>query len=138
MLSISSKSLYGLKALLFLAEYGEKGLWRIKDIATQRQIPRKFLEQILNQLAKANMVRSFRGKNGGYRLAADASSITVRDIILLLEGGIELVPAAGEATDAIQALLLQVQEKLLESLDISLADLLVRQREQQKVIMFDI
>lgn len=140
MLSISTKSLYGIKALLYLAEheYNEKGLVRIKDIAVNCQIPRKFLEQIFNQLGKANIIRSFRGKNGGYRMAEDPAAITVKDVILLLEGGIGFVPAGGEFADAVGDLLRKAQERLLQSLDVSLADLLTQQRLQRNIVMFDI
>jgi len=138
MLTLGSKSHYGLKALLYLAEYSENGPLQIKDIAASRHIPQNYLEQIFNQLGKANIVRSFRGKNGGYKLAGDPGGLTVKDIILLLEGGIELVPAGAGSADALSVLLQKAQECLLATLTVSLADLLAQQRLQQDVVMFDI
>lgn len=140
MLTLGTKSHYGLRALLHLAEHGAAGPLQLKDIAASRQIPQKYLEQIFNQLGRANIVRSFRGKNGGYKLAGDPAAITVKDVILLLEGGVELAPAgAGPGqSDALSALLQKAQDRLLETLAVSLADLLLQQRLRQEVVMFDI
>ena len=71
-------------------------------------------------------------------MAGDPGGLTVKDIILLLEGGIELVPAGAGSADALSVLLQKAQECLLATLTVSLADLLAQQRLQQDVVMFDI
>lgn len=139
MLTLGTKSHYGLKALLHLAGQGSGKPMQLKDIAAGHQIPLKYLEQIFNQLTKANIVRSFRGKNGGYRLAGDPAATTVKDIILLLEGGVELAPPLPPGQDdAISALLQNAQNSLLNTLSVSLAELLAQERERQAVVNFEI
>jgi len=139
MLTLGTKSHYGLTALLHLAGRGPGEPIQLKEIAAGRHIPLKYLEQIFNQLAKANIVRSFRGKHGGYRLAADPATITVKDVILLLEGGVELAPPQGQDEgDAISALLQKAQNRLLETLGVSLAELLTQERTRHAVVNFEI
>ena len=62
------------------------GVIRIKDIAQQQNIPRRFLEQILNDLKSAGFVQSKRGVAGGYRLQRGPDQISLADIIRHLEG----------------------------------------------------
>ena len=101
MLTISTKSRYGLKAVLALAENEGQGLLQIREIARMKNIPRQYLEQIFNQLGKARIIRSVRGKNGGYKLARPSREIFAAEIITLLEGGIEFVAGrSGVFTDA--------------------------------------
>lgn len=138
MLSISTKSLYGLKALLYLAEYHQKGLLQMREIAATQDIPRNYLEQIFNQLGKARIIRSVRGKNGGYKLAVDPAVMTVKEIILLLEGGIELVSAGSDPGDAIGITLRKAEEALLQALSISLAELLAMHLANRNIMAFDI
>ena len=138
MLSISTKSLYGLKALLYLAEYQQKGLLQMREIAASQNIPQNYLEQIFNLLGKANIIRSVRGKNGGYKLAGDPAAITVKDIILLLEGGIELVSAGSDPGDAIGITLRKAEDALLQALSISLAELLAMHLANRDIMAFDI
>jgi Rrf2 family protein len=138
MLSISSKSLYGLKALLYLAEYQQKGVLQMREIAASQNIPQNYLEQIFNLLGKANIIRSVRGKNGGYRLAGEPSEITVKDIILLLEGGIELVSTESDPGDVISITLQKAENALLQALSISLAELLAMHLSNRNIMAFDI
>ena len=138
MLSISNKSKYGLKALLALAENYDNGLLSTKDIAAGHDIPRQYLEQIFNQLGKTDIIQSVRGKQGGYKLARPPGEILASEIIILLEGGVAFVPEATKATDVVQELLRSAEEKLLRAFEVSLAELLARQAEQQKVIMYNI
>ena len=138
MLSISNKSKYGLKALLALAENYDQGLLSTKDIAAGHDIPRQFLEQIFNQLGKANIIRSVRGKQGGYKLARPPEEILASEIITLLEGGVEFVSAAADSTDVVHDLLRCAEERLLGAFEVSLAELLSRQVKLRNVIMYNI
>ncbi len=138
MLTISSKSIYGLKAVLALAEHYDQGLLQTKDIAAQQDIPRQFLEQIFNQLGKAKIISSVRGKYGGYKLSRSPAEIKVAEIITLLEGGISFVNENSKQTDVITELFHNAEEKLLNAFEISLADLLMRQQKRRSVLSFDI
>ncbi len=138
MINISTKSRYGLKAVLALAEYEGKGLLQIKEIARLKSIPRQYLEQIFNLLGKANIVRSVRGKNGGYRLARSSGEILASEVILLLEGGIEFVSDQDDQDEVIDGMLLAAEEQLLEAFSVSLEELVARQAQRRNVLFFDI
>ena len=138
MLTISTKSQYGLKAVLALAKNDGQGLLQIKEIARIKKIPRQYLEQILNQLGKAKIVRSVRGKNGGYELARHPHEIMVSEIITLLEGGIEFAPAHDNLDVTIIDLFRFAENRLLEAFNVSLEELVDRQQKIQDVITYDI
>ncbi len=61
---------------------------KAEEIAGAQEIPHKFLEGILGDLRRAGIVDSRRGGGGGYRLARDASAITVADLIRAVDGPI--------------------------------------------------
>ena len=138
MLTISSKSRYGILAALSLAGHYGQGLMQIKDISGQNSIPLQYLAQIFNLLVKADIIQSVRGKNGGYKLSRPPSAITVLEILEVLEGGIELIAKENIADDAIQELLSSAELKLREVFNVSLGDLLARQLEKKHILMFDI
>ena len=138
MLTISSKSRYGILAALSLAGHYGQGLMQIKDISGQNSIPLQYLAQIFNLLVKADIIQSVRGKNGGYKLSRSPSAITVLEILEVLEGGIELVAKENIADDAIQELLSRAELKLREVFNVSLGDLLARQLEKKHILLFDI
>lgn len=138
MLTISSKTRYGIAALLALAESYGSGLLQIKDIASRCNIPHQYLEQIFNRLGKAGIIKSTRGKNGGYELASAPQRVTVLDIVNSLEGTIEFVPKTTEKNDIIYDLFHQAEEKLQEILNINLADLAQRQQTLRNNVTYHI
>ena len=66
----------------------------ISTHATTHGIPLNFLENILSELRTSGLVRSQRGPDGGYRLARDATEITIADIIRAVEGPLATVRGA--------------------------------------------
>ena len=92
---ISTRSRYGSRLMLELAlNYGKKPVF-LKDIAKNEDISEKYLSQIIIPLKAKGLVSSFRGMNGGYVLAKLPSQITLREIVELLEGGLELLSCIG-------------------------------------------
>jgi Rrf2 family protein len=77
---------YALKIMLDLARQYGGSLVQMKDIAMRQDIPKKFLEQIVLTLKAAKYVRTVRGPKGGITLAREPSSITLGEIIRLIEG----------------------------------------------------
>ncbi len=138
MISISSKSRYGISATLTLAEHYDQGLVQIKNIADQNNIPLQYLAQIFSLLVKADIINSVRGKNGGYKLARPPSSITVLQILDVLEGGLELAEEGNTPDDAVQELFSMAESKLKEVLNTNLADLLARHNEKKHILYYDI
>ena len=88
---LSTKGRYGLRALIDLAQYGEKEAVSIQSISVRQQISDSYLEQLVRKLKKAGLVTSLRGAQGGYRLAKPAEEISVGDVLRALEGSIEAV-----------------------------------------------
>ena len=78
---LTKKSKYGIKALIFLGKnYGEEPV-QIMRIATEEQIPKKFLEQILLELRNAGLLYSIKGAKGGYSLNKDPKDIRLTQVI---------------------------------------------------------
>jgi Rrf2 family cysteine metabolism transcriptional repressor len=138
MLTISNKSRYGITALLALAEFYNSGLLPIKDIASRCGIPHQFLEQIFNRLGKAGIIKSTRGKNGGYELANPPEQISVLHIVNALEGDIEFVSKSEDKNDVIVELFHEAEKKLQNILSISLAALVAKQQKLRKNVIYDI
>jgi len=138
MLNISSKSRYGIAALLVLAEFYNSGLLQIKDIAARCDIPHQYLEQIFNRLNKAGVIKSTRGKKGGYELAESPGQITILQIINALEGDIEFVPPSGENNIVITELFHEAENNLKKILSVSLAELVIKQQALRENITYSI
>jgi len=138
MLTISNKSRYGITALLALAEFYNSGRLSIKDIASRCDIPHQFLEQIFNRLGKAGIIKSTRGKNGGYELANPPEQISVLHIVNALEGDIEFVSKSEDKNDVIVELFHEAEKKLQNILSISLAALVAKQQKLRKNVIYDI
>ena len=86
---VSAKVDYALRAMLELA--AADGLVKGERLATSQAIPQKFLENILVELRKAELVSSQRGVEGGYALGRPAAEISVADVIRAVEGPIATV-----------------------------------------------
>ncbi|HOK96326.1 MAG TPA: Rrf2 family transcriptional regulator [Anaerohalosphaeraceae bacterium] len=87
-MKLSSRTRYGMRAILELAmEYGKSPL-QIKAIADREDISNKYLEQLIAMLKAAGLVRSVRGPHGGYTLAKPPAEIRLKEVFLTLEGPI--------------------------------------------------
>ncbi len=93
---ISSKTKYGLHALMNLSEKYNQGPVLIADLAREEQIPKKFLELILLDLKKHGILASKKGKGGGYHLARNPSEVTIGQIIRILDGPLAPVPCVSK------------------------------------------
>jgi Rrf2 family protein len=78
-------------------EYGH-GPVLLKDIAERQHLPTTYLEQLMVPLRKARIVTATRGVNGGYVLMRDPNTITLADVIQVLEGPLELVDCSAVAS----------------------------------------
>ncbi|MCU0795067.1 MAG: Rrf2 family transcriptional regulator [Akkermansiaceae bacterium] len=86
---ISQKLDYACRAMVQLAKrHDGKTLTRLEELAQREAVSANFLVQILNDLKRAGLVDSRRGKTGGYLLPREPSDITLLDIILAVEPGI--------------------------------------------------
>lgn len=95
---ISTKGRYGLKAMVYIANNSNENCVSLKSISLKEGISENYLEQIIAQLRKHKLLESVRGAYGGYRLAKDASSISVGDILRALEGSLSPVDCVDETS----------------------------------------
>lgn len=91
---LSKKTQYAFRALTHLAVQYGKGPVRISEISLHQKIPLKFLENILNELKKAGVLESKKGKGGGYTLKISPKKIHLAKVIRLINGPIALLPCA--------------------------------------------
>lgn len=89
---LSKKSQYAFKALTYLSEKYNEGPVLISEISRKKKIPLKFLENILLELKKADILDSKKGKGGGYFLKKSPDKIKVATIIRLINGPIAMLP----------------------------------------------
>src|SRR5713226_5003080 len=86
MLKLTKKADYGLMAMKHLAEHAEQGACSAKDVADAYGIPPEALAKILQRLAKAGLLHSQHGTNGGYTLARAAHTISAFEVIRAIDG----------------------------------------------------
>src|SRR5215470_9166482 len=86
MLKLTKKADYGLMAMKHLAERAAEGACSAKDVAESYGIPQEALAKILQRLAKAGLLHSQHGINGGYTLARDAAQISAFEVIRTIDG----------------------------------------------------
>lgn len=127
---ISAKVDYAVRAMCGLAAAEGRPL-TADSLAVAEDLPPKFLESILNDLRRAGLLRSQRGADGGYRLARDATAITVADIMRPLDGPLAEVrglrPEAARyagSTEPLQQVWVAVRASLRSVLEsVTLADI---------------
>ena len=83
---ISAKVDYAVRAMCELAAHDGATPVKAEQLAAAQEIPLSFLENILVDLKRAELVRSLRGQVGGYRLGRPAEAISIADIIRAVEG----------------------------------------------------
>ncbi|HZL17153.1 MAG TPA: Rrf2 family transcriptional regulator [Polyangia bacterium] len=93
---MSRKARYALRALYALAADEARGPVLIAELAEREKIPRKFLEAILLELKNAGVLRSKKGKGGGYALARPAERITIGEVVRVIDGPLAPIPCASE------------------------------------------
>ena len=86
MLKLTKKADYALMAMKHLAENTERGARSAKDMADAYGIPPEALAKILQRLAKAGLLHSQHGTNGGYTLARSAHTISAFEVIQAIDG----------------------------------------------------
>ena len=90
-MKISTKGRYALRMLIDLAENQKGGYVALKDIADRQGISKKYLEQIVPVLNRAEMLIANRGAQGGYMLSRSPEKYTVGEILRATEGGLSPV-----------------------------------------------
>ena len=138
-MKLSTRSRYGTRLMLDMAQHYRKGPIHLSDIAKRQDVSVKYLEQIIIPLKKAHYIESIRGSKGGHILAKPPEEITVGEIVAVLEQGASLVecvadPTVCERADICPTRLLwkEAYEAMFDRLDaVTLADLVERAKDME-------
>ena len=77
---------YALQAMIYLAENEDKGLSMVSTIADTYDIPKHFLAKLVQTLTRHHLIKSYRGRNGGIKLARPSENITMLQVVNAIEG----------------------------------------------------
>jgi Rrf2 family transcriptional regulator, cysteine metabolism repressor len=113
-MKLTNRSEYALLALVYLARQEADRYVGGAEIAEAQNIPPKFLQQILLVLKRARYVQSFKGQQGGYRLARPAKDITIAEVVRLLDGA--LAPTESVSRYFYEPTPLEKEKKLIDML----------------------
>jgi Rrf2 family transcriptional regulator, cysteine metabolism repressor len=138
-MKLSSRAIYGMRAMVALARTHGQGSTFLKDIVEREGLPGTYLEQLMVPLRKAGLVQAVRGAKGGYTLARHPSELTVLSILEALEGPLVLADCpsgsgccADPGACALEELWAEGTKALNEVYaGISLAAVLERQRSKE-------
>ena len=93
---ISSKGRYALRLMIYIAALGDaEGKIALREVADREHISQKYLEQLVRPLMKAGLLKSVRGKGGGYMMAKDPAEVRAGDILRAVEGSTAPVACDG-------------------------------------------
>ncbi len=95
-MKLSTRSRYGTRMMLDLAQHYDGEPVQIGQIAKRQDISVKYLEQLIIPLKKADFIKSIRGPKGGHMLAKSPKEITIGQIVEVLEGGVDLTVCVGD------------------------------------------
>lgn len=90
-MKLTTKSRYGLRSLVHVAMNNKDKLTSILEVSRSEEISERYLELIFSKLKEAKLMNSVRGSKGGYSLAKDPSTITVQDVVSIMENSLTIV-----------------------------------------------
>ena len=137
MITLSSKCIYGLAALIELAMLPEGTSLSIKQIAKTASIPEHYLRQLVASLKRAGMVKITRGNVGGCALSLPASNIIIKDVIEKLDGPFTL-QKTNIKDPTLKTYLAERQTKIEAVFEQTLEELVAERRRQAQTIAYNI
>jgi Rrf2 family cysteine metabolism transcriptional repressor len=93
-MKLSTRSRYGLRAMLVLAMHEGDNPVMTKEISEKQNLPMTYLEQLMLTLRKAGLVNATRGAKGGYVLSRDPNDISLIEVVEALEGPLDIADCA--------------------------------------------
>jgi Rrf2 family protein len=138
-MKLSTRGRYGLRAMLELAIGFEKGPVLMRSISENQEISLKYLHSLLTTLKGAGLVRSVRGKGGGYMLTRAPSEIRISEVVKVLEGSLTLVECVKDKSlcrRAEHCVAREVWQDLGDAIEntlsgLTLYDLLIRMKKKE-------
>lgn len=125
-MKLSTKSRYGLRALVDLIVHYEGDCMPLYNIATRQEVSVNYLEQVFGSLRKAGIVKSIKGSQGGYSLVKEPNEITVGEVLKAIEGEILLVEEEinTDTSLAVQNMQRCIQEKVWNKMNESVQEVM--------------
>lgn len=129
MLRLSRKMVYAVEAVADIAYNARLTPVQSRDITKRQGIPQRYLEQVMQKLVRAGILKGVRGPRGGYRLARERRRISVGDIVRVvaeLENAddLPLAPGSQLSADVVRPIWTTLEDEMLERLDqVSMEDL---------------
>ncbi|MDD3374691.1 MAG: Rrf2 family transcriptional regulator [Candidatus Omnitrophica bacterium] len=144
-MKLSTKGKYGTRLMLDLALNYRKRQLLLKEMASNQGISEKYLWQLISSLKNAGLINSTRGAQGGYELAKPPKSITLKEIILPLEGPLDFT----ESSDDVKAdyILTSVTNEIWEDISaklkkilssVTLEQMVERQEKRSRILEYAI
>jgi Rrf2 family protein len=134
MLKLTKKADYALMAMKHLAEHGNNGSLSAKDVADAYGIPQEALAKILQRLAKARLVISQHGINGGYTLARDPKTISAFEVIQAIDGPLFItscITVRGECDQSDRCTVREPLRKVNQSIEQVLKNIKISQMHEE-------
>ena len=134
MLKLSRKTLLALEAVIDIAFNARPEPVQAKEITARQGVPQRYLEQVMQQLVRAGVLKGVRGPRGGYRLAKERRRITVGEVVRVAESldddeSETVAPRSDLGTRIVGPLIASLQDEVMARLDaISIEDLCARAR----------
>ena len=136
MLRLSRKTLFAIEAVLDIAYNAGPGPVQSREITRRQEIPRRYLEQVLQQLVHEGVLSGVRGPRGGYRLARERRRISVGDIVRVIRkmeaanDPVEEPAGSPLGHQVVRPLCLELADAFMQRLDsVSIQDLCDRARD---------
>lgn len=124
-MKLSTRSRYGLKAVIDLAVRYGTGPVSLPTLASEQGVSEGYLEQLLRELKKGGVLETVRGAQGGYELICDPAELSVQRVLTLLEGSTAVVDCVGSddagcnnaCTCSARPLFLKLQDRINDVLE---------------------
>jgi Rrf2 family iron-sulfur cluster assembly transcriptional regulator len=137
MLKLSRKTLLALEAVIDIAFNARPEPVQAKEITARQGVPQRYLEQVMQQLVRAGVLKGVRGPRGGYRLAKERRRITVGEVVRVAESlddgeeSASVTPHSALGTRIVTPLINSLQDEVMARLDaISIEDLCAQARAE--------
>ena len=136
MLKLSRKTLLALEAVIDIAFNARPEPVQSKEITARQGVPQRYLEQVMQQLVRAGILKGVRGPRGGYRLARERRRISIGDIVRIAESGDDesgddAKPCSDLGQRIVAPLIQTLQQDVMQRLDsITIEDLCRRARAE--------
>ncbi len=134
MLHLPKKMLYALEAVVDIAFNARPDPVQSKEITQRQGIPQRYLEQVMQQLVHAGILKGVRGPRGGYRLARERRRITAGDIVRVIGAadeaeGHEQIFSSEIGQKVVGPLWVEAQAAMLKQLDMVTLEELCRRAD---------